>query len=131
MYCKTAPLGLDDTEEHVFGPEGEAVDVNGYESEEGAETEDEVDEDKAMHHDTFDTTTFKARDYADKYRKYLNAVHWENAKVEIGISTSCVGTGPASPMALKDIFPKGKIRLLSCAEPDAGARPPSNNEPNW
>ena len=124
-------LNVDGTEEHVFGPEGKAADDNGYESEEGAETEDEVDEDKAMHHDTFDTTTFKAWEYADKYRKYINAVHWENAKVEIGISTSCVGTGPAAPMALKDIFPKGKISLLSCAEPDAGARPPSDNEPNW
>ena len=53
-------LNVDGTEEHVFGPEGKAADDNGYESEEGADTEDEVDEDKAMHHDTFDTTAFKA-----------------------------------------------------------------------
>ena len=69
------------TEKQVFGPGGRAADATGYESEDGPNTENEIDEDRRRHHETIETTTFKAWDYADKYRKYLNAVHWEKAKV--------------------------------------------------
>ena len=92
----------------------------GYSSEEGLDSEDEIDEDKWIHNESCDTSTLKAWDYATKFRERVNARHWEGAKITIGISTSCVGAGPAASMALTDIFPKGKIRLLSVTEPDAG-----------
>ena len=92
----------------------------GSSSEEGLDSEDEIDEDKWIHNESCDTSTLNAWDYATKFRERVNARHWEGAKITIGISTSCVGAGPAASMALTDIFPKGKIRLLSVTEPDAG-----------
>ena len=59
----------------------------------------------------------KTWDSATKYRERLGAVHWGNARISVGISTCCVGAGPAAYIALGDLLPQGKIRLLSVTIP--------------
>ena len=43
----------------------------GYESEDGPETEDEIDEDKWMPNESCDTSTFNAWDCATKHRQLV------------------------------------------------------------
>ena len=47
----------------------------GYSSEEGLDSEDEIDEDKWIHNESCDTSTLKAWDYATKFRERVNARH--------------------------------------------------------
>ena len=42
----------------------------------------------------------KAWHYTDRFRARFGTVHWETARTTVGISTSCVGAGPAASMAL-------------------------------
>ena len=42
----------------------------------------------------------KAWHYTDRFRARFGTVHWETARITVGISTSCVGAGPAASMAL-------------------------------
>ena len=58
-------------------------------------SEDEIDEDENMHNETFESSSFKAWDYAAKFRDRLKAKHWESQKVKIHSLPHSHGNSPS------------------------------------
>ena len=56
-------------------PGSKAADTIGYESEDGTETEDEIDEDNWMHNESYDTSTVKAWDCAAKHGELVPGLY--------------------------------------------------------